>query len=77
MHIVTTVGTVTLDGSELAFSEQLAPLFREAGFIVDGAGRRLLSEWRARHVQVMWHAAWVIYLILPLGGGAVGVVSAP
>ena len=39
--IVTQVGTVTIDGSELAFEDSVAPFFSKAGFSVSSTGRRL------------------------------------
>ena len=39
--IVTQVGTVTIDGSELAFEDSVAPFFSKAGFSVSSSGRRL------------------------------------
>lgn len=43
VHVITATGTITLDGKTLAFNEDVAPVFAEAGFAVAADGRRLLG----------------------------------
>ncbi|KXZ48483.1 hypothetical protein GPECTOR_27g653 [Gonium pectorale] len=45
LHIVTTAGTITLDGTIIAFSTTIANIFAEAGFRVSSTRRALLGSY--------------------------------
>ncbi|KXZ48985.1 hypothetical protein GPECTOR_24g275 [Gonium pectorale] len=45
VRMITAAGTITLDGTVLTFSSQIADIFEEAGFRVSGSRRALLGDY--------------------------------
>lgn len=48
VKVLTAAGTITIDGTALGFDDSTAPVFEQAGFIVDSGRRRLLGEGQGR-----------------------------